>query len=114
LGLITVPLGFLCDNYDANTTVGILGCTVCALDCIYDHNKYGGYCGRVDKSVAVEGTPQETGQVCICNDLPPTDGSDFTDVAKTCKRTIVDATTGEFSLVLFRVCFYLLRLKLSC
>jgi hypothetical protein len=86
LGVTTLPLDLLCQQS------GILGATVCHIcnyDCTYVHNKYGGTCGTVDPSLAVPGTPQANGQVCICNDSPPTDGSNFTAISGVC-GTIID------------------------
>jgi len=68
LGRINVPFGFTCAQ-SPNSFVYKLFCHLCTLDCLYVHNKFGGKCGTVQNPIP--GTPQATGQECVCNDNNP-------------------------------------------
>jgi hypothetical protein len=88
--ITTLPLNFLCQQQGP---IAALTCHVCTYDCIYAHNKYGGKCGNASNPTS--GTPQEDGQVCVCNDSPPANnGANFTDTKLFCDP-LIDPVTGE-------------------
>jgi len=98
-GVVALPLDFLCRQPGVIDT---LICHVCSYDCTYVHNKYGGQCGTV--SDPMPGTPQATGEVCICNDSKP-NVANFTDVVTQCGELVdpvVDAVIDLQVAITFR------------
>lgn len=94
LGLLTLPLDFLCTSTEITK---ILACQICDKDCKSVHNTYGGQC-------AVRSDTGET--ICECQDDPPANCTVSTSEQRCGQLYGRDLPLGKFSR-LWKLCVVL-------